>query len=86
VTNVWLVLAVGVVAIAGYFIYTATQSNECTGSIWDYVNPACLFSGVTTEVNTVLIVVGVVIVAVIALLAFGSQTSHLTNLAGAALV
>jgi hypothetical protein len=85
-TYVWLTLAVGVVAIAGYFIYNATQSNECTGSFTDYFNPACLFSGVTSEVNTLIIVIAVVIIAVVAILAFGSQTSHLTTLAGAALL
>lgn len=82
----YIVLAVGVVAIAGYFIYNATQSSACTGSIWDYVNPACLLSGATSEINTLVIVIAVTIVAVIALLAFGTQTGHLAKVGAAALV
>ena len=83
---VWITGVVGVLAIVGYFVYTSTQNNECTGSLWDYVNPACLFSGVATEVNTLVIIIVVGIVALVALLAFGTQTSHLTTLGTAALL
>lgn len=85
--NVQLVLAVGVVAIAGYFIYQATQnSSACSGGVTDYFNPYCWFSGVASEANTLIIVIAVVIVLVIGLLAFGTQTGHLAGAATAALV
>jgi hypothetical protein len=85
--TVQIVLAVGVLAIAGYFIYNATQSGSaCSGGIFDAINPACLLSGVSSEVNTLIIVLGVIIVLVVGLLAFGTQTGHLAGAATAALV
>ncbi len=88
-----ILVAVGVLAIAGYFIYNATQSSDessagCTGISWiDAVNPFCYLSqaasGVTNEVNTILIIVALVVVLVVGLLAFGPQTGHLAKAGGA---
>lgn len=93
-----LTLVVGVVAIAGYFIYKAISqptdvtSSSCAGDWTDYINPACWVGGVfstvsnevntaTNEINIILIVVGLVVVAVVGLLAFGPGTKHLVGLA-----
>jgi hypothetical protein len=88
-----IVVAVGVLAIAGYFIYNATQpsgnsSAGCTGVDWlDAINPFCYASeaasGISSEVNTVLIVLALVVVLVVGLLAFGPQTGHLAKAGGA---
>jgi len=71
------------------------QTGTCDFSNWyDYVNPVCLFSNldakvsnatntVTNELNTVLIIVGVVVVLVIGLLAFGPSTEHIARGAAA---
>ena len=77
-----IIVAVGVLAIAGYFIYNATQNAACAGDWTDYFNPACWLSGATSELNTILIIVALVIVLVIGLLAFGPQTSHIAGAAG----
>ena len=84
-----LLLIAGALLIGGYFIYnsTNTSSDECNGDWTDTINPACwvssFFTTATGELNTVLIIVGVVIVLVLALLAFGPQTGHIAHTAGA---
>jgi hypothetical protein len=79
-----IVVAVGVLAIAGYFIYQATsESSDCDTGTWTDYLPNCWFSGVTSEINTVLIIVALVVVLVVGLLAFGPQTGHLAKAGGA---
>jgi hypothetical protein len=89
-----IVIAVGVLAIAAYFIYNATQSSGdsssagCSGIAWiDAVNPFCYVSeaasGVSNEVNTILIILALVVVLVVGLLAFGPQTQHIARASGA---
>jgi len=86
---VGITLAVGVVAIGAYFVIhaTQTQTSECSGDWTDALNPACwVQSGVSTatsEINTILIILAVVIILVVGLLAFGPQTQHIAKGAGA---
>jgi Na+/H+ antiporter NhaC len=90
--NARIILLVGVVAIAGYFIYNSTSqaSSSCSGDWTDYFNPLCWFGNAVdnaeNEVNRILIIVALVIVAVVGFLAFGPQTGHLTTLGSAALL
>lgn len=79
-------LIVGVLAIAAYFVVNATdQTTDCSGI--SAFNPACWLSSITNtatnELNTVLIILGLVIVLVIGLLAFGPQTGHIARGASA---
>jgi hypothetical protein len=73
---------------------TDQSSDYCTGDWTDAINPLCWLGGVqdeasntintaTNEVNTVLIILGVVLVLVIGLLAFGPQTQHIARGASA---
>ena len=84
-----LVLIVGLLAIAGYVVYTATSQipSECAGDWTDYVNPFCWFgsasSAATNELNLALLIVGGFIVIIVGLLAFGPQTQHIARGAGA---
>lgn len=63
---------------------TDQTGSACAGDWTDYINPACWLTGgqaqlsnevntATNELNTVLIIVGVVIVLLVGLLAFGPQ-------------
>lgn len=82
---VGITLAVGVVAIGAYFVINSTraQTSECAGDWTDAINPACwVQSGVTTatsEINTILIILAVVVILVVGLLAFGPQTQHIAR-------
>jgi ABC-type phosphate/phosphonate transport system permease subunit len=84
---------VGAVAIGAYFVInstTAQTGSACSGDWTDYVNPACALENVasraTSEINTILLILAVVVVAVVGLLAFGPSTGHLAGLGKAALV
>ena len=69
-----LALAVGVVAVAAYFIYQATSQptnatgSSCAGDWTDYVNPACWWTGATAtvsnEVNTATNEVNIILIVV----------------------
>lgn len=72
---------------------TSQSSSECAGDWTDYFNPACWFGGLsatlsneantaTNELNTILIILGLVAVLVVGFLAFGPQTSHIARTAG----
>lgn len=86
-----IILAVGLVAVAGYFLVNATSSTatECNGDWTDYFNPVCWVSSASAyasnEINTILIILGVVVVLVIALIAFGPQSSRAIAATGALL-
>lgn len=69
---------------------TNASSDYCSGDWTDYVNPACWIGGLTSsasnaeatisnELNTVLLIIGAIVVIVIALLAFGPQTGHIAR-------
>lgn len=51
------VLAVGGLAVAGYFVYksvsapTNQTSSSCSGDWTDYVNPACILGGITSSAS-----------------------------------
>jgi hypothetical protein len=83
-----IVFVVGVLAIAGYFIYNSTSQtpSSCAGDWTDYFNPFCIFGNIASnaenEVNTLVIIVALVIVAVIGFLAFGPQTGAIAGAAG----
>lgn len=84
---VWLTLAVGAVGIGAYLVINSTQGGgSCTGGILDYINPVCWLSNATSELNTVLIILALVIVAVVALVSFGPGGEHITRAASLALV
>jgi hypothetical protein len=80
-----IALLVGVLALAAYLVINSTSQkpSECAGDWTDYVNPLCLLStystAATNELNTILIIVAAVVVAVIGLLAFGPQTQHIAS-------
>lgn len=80
-----IILAVGALIIGGYFVYRATSqtSSACSGDWTDYFNPACILgnaaSQVSNELNTILIILGLVVVLVIGLLAFGPSTQHIAR-------
>lgn len=90
--------AVGVLAIAAYFVYQATSAptnqtgSSCSGSWTDYINPACWLTGAqaqvsndinagTNEINTILIIVGVVVLIVVGVLAFSPNGASLASVA-----
>jgi len=83
--TVLIIGAVGVVAIGGYFVYNAVSQHntECAGDWTDNINPACLLESAgnfaKSEVNTILIIISLVIVLVVALLAFGPGTEHIAS-------
>jgi hypothetical protein len=81
--TVGIVLVVGVLAIAAYFIISSTSasSSECSGDWTDYFNPACYAAAISDEFNTVLIIVAVAVVLIVGLLAFGPSTQHLAGAA-----
>ena len=69
---------------------TDATASACAGDWTDYINPACWLGGAQAEVsnaanqfsnelNTVLIILAVVVILVIALLAFGPGTEHLAR-------
>jgi hypothetical protein len=84
-----IILAIGALIIGGYFVYRSTSqtSSACSGDWTDYFNPACIVGSAsaqfTNELNTVLIILGLVVVLVIGLLAFGPQTGHIAKGASA---
>ena len=84
-----LILVAGALLIAGYFVYNSTsqESQFCNGNWTDYFNPLCWasssYTAGTNELNTLVIIIGVVAVLVVALLAFGPQTGHIAHTAGA---
>jgi hypothetical protein len=86
---VGIVAVVGVVAIGAYFVIhsTSQQTSECAGDWTDAINPACWVqagtSAATSEINTILIILAVVVILVVGLLAFGPQTSHIARGVGA---
>ena len=76
---------------------TDITSGSCAGDWTDYINPACWYGGAsaeianasnafTNELNTILIIVGLVVVAIIGLLAFGPQTEHIARGTAAAFI
>jgi hypothetical protein len=77
--------AVGVVAIGAYLVINSTHSSdsECSGTWTDNLNPACWISSasnaITSEANTLLLIVGGFIVLIVALLAFGPGTKHIAS-------
>ena len=84
-----LILVIGALIIGGYFVYNSTsQSSSACGGTWtDYINPSCWLGNAvdatTNEINTVLIILALVVVAVVGLLAFGPQTGHIARGASA---
>lgn len=77
-----IVLLTGVLAVAAYFVINSTSSgtsSACAGNWTDYINPLCILgnsvNNAENEVNTILIIVALVIVAVIGFLAFGPQSA-----------
>jgi hypothetical protein len=86
---VGITVAVGTLALIGYFLYksTNTTASACSGAWYDSINPACLLEGATAQVsnelNTVLIILGVLVAVVVGLLAFGPSTQHIARGAGA---
>jgi len=71
---------------------TDETGGYCNQDWTDYFNPLCWFSGltasaqntensITNELNTVLLILGAIVVLVVALLAFGPQTSHIAGAA-----
>ncbi len=85
-----IVVVGGAVLLAGYFVVNSTDqtSEYCSGSTglpsWtDLVNPICWYSSsanaTSNELNTILIILAIVIIAVVGLLAFGPQTGHIAR-------
>jgi len=88
-----IVLVVGVLAIGAYIVVTSTSgstSSYCSGDWTDYFNPLCwggnLLSGVTSEINTILIIVAAVIIIVVGLLAFGPSSGAVAGHAAKAFI
>jgi hypothetical protein len=77
-----LILAVGVVGIGAYLVINST--SQSAGSCAWYDLPCQLASvadQATNEINTALIIIGLIVVAIIGLLAFGPSTQHLAGAA-----
>jgi hypothetical protein len=90
-----VLLVGGIAVGAYFVINAVSQPTQQTGSFcngdWtDYFNPLCWVSALgasssntidtaTNEANTVLIIVAVVVVLVVGLLAFGTQTPHIAK-------
>lgn len=83
--SILAITVVGVLAVAAYLIVSATSNtaSSCSGDWTDYINPACIFSGILSnaenEVNTIVILVVLAAVAIVALLAFGSSTGSIAS-------
>jgi hypothetical protein len=82
-----IAIVIGALAIAAYFVVNATDQTPslCSGNWTDYFNPICWASSAdsaaSNELNTVLIILAFVVVAVVGLLAFGPQTGHIARAA-----
>lgn len=78
-------LAVGVLAVAAYFIVRATSNtaSSCSGDWSDWFNPACILqstvAGAENEVNTLVIIVVVGLIVIVGLLAFGSSSGAIAG-------
>jgi hypothetical protein len=81
-----LLFAAGIVGIGAYFVINSTSNNSSDCSGIEAINPFCyvqsLLGSAENEVNTVLIIVGLVIVLVVGLLAFGPQTGSIAGAVG----
>lgn len=71
---------------------TDETGGYCNQDWTDYFNPLCWASGaaataqntensISNELNTVLLILGAIVVLIVALLAFGPQTSHIAGAA-----
>jgi hypothetical protein len=77
-----LIVAVGVVGIGAYLVINSTSQSGGSCAWYDI---ACQLGSAadtaTNEINTILIILGLIVVAVIGLLAFGPSTQHLAGAA-----
>jgi hypothetical protein len=89
------VIIVGAIAVGAYFVINATAQptdQSCNFDLSDPTTWLCPFTSpisnavdtATNELNTVLIILAVVVLGVIALLAFGPGGGHVTKAASLA--
>lgn len=79
----YAILAVGVLAVAAYFIAQAISSTPSSCSGIESINPFCYITNIInnteSEIGTIVIVLVLGIVAIVALLAYGKNSSSIVK-------